>query len=1608
MSAIAATTEEVYVLHALPGRLRVHLAGWEGGGQRHIEQRLRRLAGVRCVQANPVTGNVLIDYDPQTANEPALLEILRTAPQAADDLPEDQPPPPVVDEPQQGSIRKARIAVRGLDRDPGVARRVVQRLHGLIGVRARSSPLTGRVLVEYDESRVDLRELLARVTEVELPDLPGEDRPAHPLDRAPLLQSAARAIGAALGLGLLALRRFIGLPEPAGRVKTAATAAGIIGLLRSFPTIRNGLRHLCGRDVADLLFSTASIVTLTFARSPLGLALTGAEGLLLLTEVLARRASWRRYEERLAGAAAAEPGACIRLDAGETLPLEAEVIEGTGTAIGHNSLPYPIAPGAQVPAGARLFGGPFVMQLQGGQPFLPQPRPAALAPSLYSRYIQVLGPVSLGYAALTAVLTRSLGRTFEALLLVNPRTAVIGMEAANLNAAARVLRGGVIVVGTRPDRHIRRPDVLLLDGPRVLTDGLEVAKVLSLGEGCEATEILALAGGVAAAAGSPWGNAFPRAGQATATEGSFNGLWAAALVDGVRYTLGPPEDLPELPEAVQVLQEGGYLLALSLDGGLLTLGSVVLRPRLSPGAAELVQTCRRLGVRLELLARADSVAAAGVARRAGVPLVAAADAVTEIRARQQQGHFVAFISDSAQAAPAFAACDLAIGLSWGRSSRFPARADFLAGDLGAVAAIVEAGARRHAAVWVAVGLSAAANVFGAVWGLRGRPGIERASHAVYISALAALLDGWLRLHGGERLGAVLKFYADPRPERWGRKDLASVLRSLRTTQDGLSSTQAERRRRAAPRAARRHELLAAILDQVRSPVNGILAGGALLSFVAGGAMLDIAIIGATVAVNVVLGAWQERQADRAVEALQRLGTVTARVLRDGTAATVPAPEVVPGDVLLLAPGDRVAADARLLEAHGLEVDEAALTGEAVPVAKHAGEGPADGQIILEGSDVVVGTGRAMVFAVGPQTRMGATAAALALGETIQSPFGARLARLLQMSLPLAAAGGVTVIASGLLWGRPLVDQISVGVSIALAVVPESLPLLARTGQVGVARRLSKRRALLRQLSAVEALGRVDVACTDKTGTLTEGRLAVRLVADRDGEGLLPGVLVESLRDVLLTAGLASPHPDAVDAAAHPTDVAILRAAEAAGLGEALRQPRAAEEAFDPAQAFHAVRVGERVCIKGAPEVLSPRCTQLGLGDAKETLDESGRAVLLERTRGLAARGLRVLMVAEGPADTAVQQPQGLTALGFVGIADPLRPTVPAAVRRCQAAGVRIIMITGDHPATARAIAREAGLLDGVDGVICGDDLAELPDDELDRRLERATVIARATPLDKLRIIEGLRRLGHTVAMTGDGVNDAPALRLADVGVAMGRGGTEVARQAADVVLADDDFATLGEALVEGRGFWRNMRRALGLLLGGNIGELGLIVGASVLGFASPLNTRQILVVNLITDALPALSVVLQQPEHRNLAGLAREGATALDAALRRDVLRRGTATAAPALAAYFLAHHAGGLEQAGSVAFGTVVATQLAQTLDAGWTEGGLNRSVLGAVAGSGGVLTAALGVPQLRNLLGLGLLTPFGWALIGSGSVAAVALSRVLATAGAVPVVPDEGGLGR
>jgi calcium-translocating P-type ATPase len=841
---------------------------------------------------------------------------------------------------------------------------------------------------------------------------------------------------------------------------------------------------------------------------------------------------------------------------------------------------------------------------------------------------------------------------------------------------------------------------------------------------------------------------------------------------------------------------------------------------------------------------------------------------------------------------------------------------------------------------------------------------------------------------------VISRLTDPRPERWGRLPAAEVLRAVEGRPDGLTETEAGARHITRRGATRRNAFLAAMAEQLQSPLIAVLGVGAGISL-AVGAPADVAIIGAVIVANAAVGAWQERQAGRAARALEQISAASARVLREGSPRELGAEQVVRGDILLLGAGDRVVADARLLEAEALEVDEASLTGESLPVRKAPDAEHPEARVVLEGSDVTVGTGRAVVVAVGEGTRLGATAAALAVEDTRQSPLGERLDRLFRQGMPAVVGGGLLVALAGMAWGGAPMAQLAVGASVAVAAVPEGLPLLAGVAEAAVARRLLARSALVRRLSSVESLGRVDVVCCDKTGTLTRGELAVTMVDDLERAAELhDGELPAPAREVLLTAAVASPAPDAGEATAHATDGAVLAAARAAGLSASLTLERRAEAPFDPVRALHTTAVSGRVCVKGAAEVVVPRCTRVApAGGAAAPLDNAGRQALLDRAEQLAARGLRVLMVADGPAGAAVEDPQELIARGLVGISDPLRDGAAEAVARCRAAGVRVIMLTGDHPATARKIAEELGLSLGEGTVLTGEELENVENGELGERLAGASVVARITPIDKLRIVECLQRAGHTVAMTGDGVNDAPALRLADVGVAIGEGGTEVARQAADLVLADDRFDTLTEALLEGRSLWQNLHEALGLLLGGNVGEMAMMGGAAVLGRGALLGARQILAINLVTDVLPAVAVAVQPPRERELERLAREGGESFERQLRDGIVRRGIATAAPSLLAVLAAPLVGA--QAATVAFGSIIVTQLAQTVQSGRVRDTLSAPVLAAVGGSAAVLGLSLALAPLRSFLRLPPPSAGSLALIAGSAPAAMVLASRLAPNG-------------
>ena len=625
-------------------------------------------------------------------------------------------------------------------------------------------------------------------------------------------------------------------------------------------------------------------------------------------------------------------------------------------------------------------------------------------------------------------------------------------------------------------------------------------------------------------------------------------------------------------------------------------------------------------------------------------------------------------------------------------------------------------------------------------------------------------------------------------------------------------------------------LVLKFLRQFQSPLIYILLFalvvdlGLWLAEGAEGVPLESLAILAILLLNATLGALQEKRSEEALRRLKALAEPVAWVLRDGEFKRIPAREIVPGDVVRLEAGDRVPADGRLLEAHGALVDESVLTGESVPVEKGAGEDVYAGTLLVRGRAVME------VARTGLGSAMGRIAGLLLEMEEEKTPLERRLTafghRVARWVLLLALA----LVLLGFLAEGPSFKVVLFAVALAVAAVPEGLPaVLTLTLALGV-ERMARRKAVVRRLSAVEALGSVTLIATDKTGTLTENRMEVQELIARDREKALLALVLCNDADLATGAG-------------DPLELGLLRyAAQHLDVERARREnPRLSERPFDSAWKFMRVTTPKGSFLKGAPEALIPRLA----------LSEEEKARLLEEAEAHAARGFRVLALAYGEGE----REEGLSFLGLVLLLDPPRPEVPEAVARILKAGVRVVMVTGDHPATALAIARMVGIPAEV--VATGEEIGELSDEEL---LE-VDVFARVRPEDKLRIVEAFQKVGEVVAMTGDGVNDAPALKRADVGVAMGKRGSDVSREVADLVLLDDNFATIVAAIEEGRVVYSNIRRFVKYILGSNIGEVLTVAAAPILGLEDvPLTPLQILWMNLVTDGLPALALAMEPAE----------------------------------------------------------------------------------------------------------------------------------------------------
>ncbi|MGE5416909.1 MAG: cation-translocating P-type ATPase [Acidobacteriota bacterium] len=698
-------------------------------------------------------------------------------------------------------------------------------------------------------------------------------------------------------------------------------------------------------------------------------------------------------------------------------------------------------------------------------------------------------------------------------------------------------------------------------------------------------------------------------------------------------------------------------------------------------------------------------------------------------------------------------------------------------------------------------------------------------------------------------------------------------------------------------ASTRVHPLQALLAQFTDTMVLVLLGATILSGLLGD-LIDAVTILSIVIINGILGFIQEYRAEKSLEEIKKLSSPFALVIRDGKQCKIPAEEVVPGDIIILDTGDRVVADIRLIDSSNLEIEESCITGESLPVAKSA-----TGQVAVEaalgdrnnmaftGTVITRGRGRGIVVATGMDTVMGEIAHMIQSSADEQTPLQRRLDNLGKVLIIVCVAACLAVVGLGLYRGENMVRMLLAGISLGVAAVPEGLPAVVTVVLALGVQRMAKRNAIVRKLPAVETLGCTTVICSDKTGTLTQNQMTVRKVAtykreigvtgegyDPEGQFLHGKNRIDPLQSsdfkLLLEIGRDCNHA-VIDKEGRrwsvqgdPTEGAIMALAKKAGLSESTSIE--SEIPFDSSRKMMSVVIktakGYRICVKGALEAVMSRCDRIMIDQKEDTITDTHRqhfvrlqeewAVQAHRVLGFAYRDINLRDI-KTLNDEKLES--SLCLVGICGIVDPPRPSAIEAVKNCIQAGMIPIMITGDHPATALAIARQMGITQN-QNVIGPDDIDKLTLRELAARTLKDRVLARVSPEHKLKIVKALKSRGHVVAMTGDGVNDAPAIKEADIGVAMGITGTEVTKEASAMVLADDDFSTIVAAVYEGRAIYDNIRKFIRYLLGGNIGEVLTMFLASLLGMPLPLLPIQILWVNLVTDGLPAMALGLEPPE----------------------------------------------------------------------------------------------------------------------------------------------------
>ena len=1194
-----------------------------------------------------------------------------------------------------------------------------------------------------------------------------------------------------------------------------------------------------------------------------------------------------------------------------------------------------------------------------------EPRPRALPRGPIEEYADRAWIVSLGGFAVSFLTTRSVQRAVAALFGGLPTPARLGRDAFAADLGRALAKRQTLVVDPQALRKLDRIDCLVLQADLVARDRFEIRNLVATAE----------------------------ADEAEARRVIQQLLDVERPIDIKRtgeYTLAPLGVLdvavpPELSQHTPGLgARGGLVFGLMQSGALIAAAEVDLIPQ--TGIDELIAAAHEAQMRV-VIASNDEAVLHGIAADDTIP--EGEGFARGIRRLQREGRTVCAVVTGASAG--MAAADCAIGLMregevtpWG--AHIICRDD-LSDVRFLIHSCVVARQVSKQSVNIALGAATLGALVsaGGVLPLTGR----RVIAVVNAASVVSMLNG---VRGSMRLAR--RALPPPRDRTpWHALEADGVLKKLDTSRDGLAKRDSQRRKKRVPdQRSALAELAENITDELFNPLAPLLAAGAGLS-AAVGSFGDATMVGGVVVVNSLIGGVQRFRTERRIRELSRTARRSALVRRGTDIAEVDATELVRGDVIVLEAGDVVPADCRIIEADSLEVDASSLTGESLPVRKSAATSfepqVADrSSMLFEGTSLAAGRASAVVVATGDETeaRRGSGASKR---DPSRGGVERRMKSLINLTGPIALAAGVGVIGAGLLRGRKLEDLVGTGVSLAVASVPEGLPLLATAAQLAAADRLSKQGALVRNARSIEALGRVDVLCIDKTGTLTEGRVELSFVSDGEDTTAI-AELSEVSKAVLAAALRAAPDLRAGPSAQDPMDAALGRAGATRQVEPGLRAGyvRGQELAFEAGRAYQAVTYHAAsdtlVAVKGSPEAILPSADVWLRGQERVPLDRALRAELLAKAREFGRRGLRVLAVCERegtPSDGLdLARLEGLTFRGFIAFSDPVRPTSAQAVADLRAAGVEVVMLTGDHPSTAEAVARDVDLLRGR-AVITGTELTELSDDELDRRIKSFGVFARVTPAQKVRVVRALQRAGRVVAMVGDGANDAPAIRLSNVGIAIGEGSTSAARAAADIVLTDERIETLVLAVVEGRAMWASVRDAVSILIGGNLGEIGFTLGAGLIDGRPPLNARQLLLVNLLTDVAPAMAIALRPPEATTMKSLAEEGPeVSLGKALNRDIASRAIVTTLGASSAWVIGRLTGTRTSANTIGLLALVGSQLGQTM----VSGRYSRPVMVTSITSAALLASIVQTPGVSHLFGCRPLGPIGWATAVGASAAA------------------------